>query len=99
MIKSGSVSRNMQNTNKARSKDSKAKACCLCGQENVGHTLTLLEQDVLQMLVSSNDAMKAPKSCVDQITACGCWGVEPHFRSDMWHHVLLCILYLFMISF
>lgn len=52
--------------------------------ENVGHTLTLLEQDVLQMLVNSNDAMKGPKYCVDQITAWSCWGVEPHFRTK-WH--------------
>lgn len=57
----------MQNTNKARGTDS--KAISLCGQGNVGPTLGLLEQDVLQMLVNSNDAMKAPSSCVDQISA------------------------------
>lgn len=53
----------------ARGKFSKARAISLCGQENVGPTLTLLEQDVLQMLVNSNDAMKALSSCVDQIGA------------------------------
>lgn len=58
----------MQNTNKARGKDSEAKAISLCGQEDVGPTLRPLEQDVLQMLVNSNDAMKAPGSCVDHIS-------------------------------
>lgn len=59
----------MQNTNKARGKDSKAKAISVCGQENVGPPLTLLEQDVLQMLVNSNGAVKALSSCVNQISA------------------------------
>ena len=71
----------MQNTtNKARGKDCKAKAISLCGQENVGPTLTLLEQDVLQMLVNSNDAMKPLSSCVDRIIA-HCSGTEILFFS------------------
>lgn len=59
----------MRNTNKDRRKDSIAKAISLCGQENLGPTLTLLEQDVLQMLVNSNNAVNALSSCVNQISA------------------------------
>ena len=57
------------NTNKDRHKDSIAKAISLCGQESLGPTLTLLEQDVLQMLVNSNDAMNTLSSCVKHISA------------------------------
>lgn len=65
-------------TQKARVKDSKAKAISLCGQENGGPTLTLLEQDVLQMLVNSKDTVKALSSCVDQPSAY--WaGIEPEY--------------------
>lgn len=63
----------MKNTNNSRGKDSKAKAISLCGQENVGPTLTTSEQDVLQMLVNSNDNMKA--LYVDQISAEG-WAFD-----------------------
>lgn len=73
----GKTGGNMQNTNKARSKDSKLSVW----SENVGHTMTLLEQDVLQMLVNSNDGMKGPSSCVDQITAWG-WVLNLNLVTD-----------------
>ncbi|CAB1419051.1 unnamed protein product [Pleuronectes platessa] len=44
--------------------------------ENVGPKQRLLEEDVLQMLVSSNDAVKALSSCVEQISVRG-WGLNP----------------------
>lgn len=43
----------------------------LCGQENVGAERTLCEQDVLQMLVSNNDAVNALIVWDDQIRAQG----------------------------
>lgn len=61
----------MQNTNKARAEDSQAKATFCVVREMWDLNRGCSKQDVLQMLVSSNDAVKALSSCVDRISVQG----------------------------